>query len=222
MPLKFYDDEIHEEDYEIVRELKERLRFFHWELEFPDVFNEDSDGFTAILGNPPWETLQPVSKEFFSDIDPMFRSYGKQEAIRKQTAYFERDEDIERRWLNYNANFRGMSNWIKYAAFPFGDRITYDFNDRPHHDFNLGTGGKNSFQNSEYFHQRWEERRKDSYGFADPEHSFRYQGSGKPYTYKMFLELSHSILNKRGRMGMIVPSGVYSDDGTTNLRNLFV
>ena len=72
-----------------------RHRFFHWELEFPDVFREEGAGFDAVLGNPPWDIAKPVSMEFFSNIDPLYRSYGKQEALRKQTEYFE-DEAVER------------------------------------------------------------------------------------------------------------------------------
>ena len=64
------------------------MRFFHWELEYPDVFREAGSGFDAILGNPPWDIAKPVSKEFFSDIDPLYRSYGKQDALRKQQEYF--------------------------------------------------------------------------------------------------------------------------------------
>ncbi len=31
-------------------------RFFHWHLEFPDVFDGSEDeGFDCVLGNPPWE-----------------------------------------------------------------------------------------------------------------------------------------------------------------------
>ncbi len=30
------------------------LNFFHWELEFPDVFSDARDGFDAIVGNPPY------------------------------------------------------------------------------------------------------------------------------------------------------------------------
>jgi len=41
-------------------------------------------------------------------------------------------------------------------------------------------------------------------------------------TYKMFLELSHSLLRPQGRLGMIVPSGIYSDKGTAKLRELFL
>ena len=39
----------------------ETRRFFHWPLEFPDVFFEDdgspraTSGFDAVIGNPPWE-----------------------------------------------------------------------------------------------------------------------------------------------------------------------
>jgi hypothetical protein len=39
-------------------------RFFHWELEFPEVFFDDEGrrgpaaGFDAVLGNPPWDMLR--------------------------------------------------------------------------------------------------------------------------------------------------------------------
>ena len=99
-------------------------RFFHWELEFPDVFGAHSHGFDAILGNPPWDIAKPNSKEFFSAHDPLYRSYGKQVAINKQKELFDQQESTERKWLTYNAVFRGQSNWVKNAGHPFGDRIT--------------------------------------------------------------------------------------------------
>jgi len=54
----------------IVADVAQRLRCFHWELEFPDVFTAQHRGFDAILGNPPWEIQKPNSKEFFSNHDP--------------------------------------------------------------------------------------------------------------------------------------------------------
>ncbi|MCK6483031.1 MAG: N-6 DNA methylase [Phycisphaerae bacterium] len=42
-------------------DVRQRERFFHWELEFPEVFfNGDRPGFDAVLGNPPWGN-EPVS-----------------------------------------------------------------------------------------------------------------------------------------------------------------
>jgi len=40
-----------------VRAIATAQRFFHWTLEFPEVFAE-STGFDAVLGNPPWEMLR--------------------------------------------------------------------------------------------------------------------------------------------------------------------
>ena len=40
-------------------------RFFHWELEFPEVF--EKGGFDAVIGNPPWETMILNEREFFAD-----------------------------------------------------------------------------------------------------------------------------------------------------------
>jgi len=42
------------------REIAPQQRFFHWELEFPDVFFDkhgrrlENPGFDAVIGNPPW------------------------------------------------------------------------------------------------------------------------------------------------------------------------
>lgn len=46
------------------RATAERERFFHWTLEFPEVFHAGdgsplaAPGFDAVLGNPPWEMLR--------------------------------------------------------------------------------------------------------------------------------------------------------------------
>jgi len=67
---------------EIIR-LGQEYRFFHWHLEFPDVYRpkpsteiaEDdvtgwSGGFDCVLGNPPWERIKLQEKEFFASRDP--------------------------------------------------------------------------------------------------------------------------------------------------------
>src|SRR5581483_9570933 len=55
-----------------VQALAERLRFFHWELEFPEVFEQG--GFDAHLSNPPWELMQLQEKEFFEFRAPEIAS----------------------------------------------------------------------------------------------------------------------------------------------------
>ncbi|MBV6512035.1 MAG: hypothetical protein FMNOHCHN_01525 [Ignavibacteriaceae bacterium] len=42
-------------------------KFFHWPLEFPDVFEQG--GFDVMLGNPPWERIKLQQQEFFSMRD---------------------------------------------------------------------------------------------------------------------------------------------------------
>ncbi|NCP16451.1 restriction endonuclease, partial [bacterium] len=60
---------------ERVKELAERLKFFHWELAFPKVFSGDAStgsapGFDCALGNPPWERIKLQEEEFFAQRAP--------------------------------------------------------------------------------------------------------------------------------------------------------
>jgi len=187
-------------------------------LEFPDVFQSKAPGFDAVIGNPPWEVQKPNSKEFFSDVDPLYRSYGKQEALDRQQEYFRHDECVELNWMHYCARLKARSNWVKYAAHPFGDQVWIDKDDKPHHDFPLAT----KFGQSAADHKLWAEIRQGRSGFADPAHPFLHQGSADLNTYKMFLEVAHGLLRDGGRLGLLIPSGIYSDKGTGSLRRLFL
>jgi hypothetical protein len=197
----------------VAARIAEAKRFFHWELEFPDVFRTVASGFDAILGNPPWDIAKPSSKEFFSNIDPLYRSYGKQEALRYQTEYFDR-EAVERGWLDYTADFKAQSNLMGYAASPFGNPAD---GGSAADKFAAGGGQQNLL-----LHERWSDVRKKSQGFADAAHPFRHQGSADINLYKAFVEQAHALLRSGGRLGFIVPSGLYSDHGTGDLRRLFL
>ncbi len=216
MPETWMD--LSKEQRAIVDELRDQHRFFHWELEFPDVFNEESQGFDATLGNPPWETVQPESKEFFSNEDPLYRSYGNQEATRHQTEYFEEDRELERDWILENANYKSLSNWFKNRAHPFGDA---KIQERDGVELNLADIG-GWWRDSDELHKMWINQRSSREGFSDTEHPFRYQGGGKPYLQNLFLEASRALQGEGGRLGFIVPSGLYTDYGTQELRELFI
>jgi len=56
-----------------------RQRFFHWELEFPEVFFGERRGFDVILGNPPWDKVLPGRKEFYGRDDIFIRALSGNE-----------------------------------------------------------------------------------------------------------------------------------------------
>lgn len=202
----------------LVHDLRALYRFFHWELEFPDVFTATRRGFDAVIGNPPWEVQKPNSKEFFSNIDPLYRSYGKQEALDRQMEYFRHDANIEANWLHYCGRLKAQSNWVKYAAEPFGDRVREEPDGKLRHAFKLDS----KFSSSAADHAVWEKMRAGRTGYADPNHPFLHQGSADLNTYKMFLETGYALLRDGGRLALLVPSGVYSDKGAGALRRLFL
>jgi len=53
-----------EDTLDEVRRIANEHRFFHWHLEFPEVFADG--GFDCVLGNPPWEVMNLNEKEFFA------------------------------------------------------------------------------------------------------------------------------------------------------------
>ncbi|MHB8050884.1 MAG: Eco57I restriction-modification methylase domain-containing protein [Coriobacteriia bacterium] len=63
-----------------VKELTDAYEWFHWHLQFPDVFGSGADvfsntggqrgGFDCALGNPPWERIKLQEKEFFASRAP--------------------------------------------------------------------------------------------------------------------------------------------------------
>ena len=171
-------------------------------------------GFDAVLGNPPWETLQPNSKEFFSNIDPLYRTYGKQEALRCQTRVLRTTETSSTTGSTTTPSFASYSQLDESRGQPLRRSAEAEADgDR----FAIARGREN-----EALHDRWREARAESRGYADAQHPFRHRGEGKAYTYKLFLEQAHALLRAGGRLGFIVPSGLYSDAGTGGLRELFL
>ncbi|RYQ21287.1 restriction endonuclease subunit M [Bifidobacterium pseudolongum subsp. globosum] len=62
---------------QLVRKISGQQRFFHWELEFADVFADG--GFDFMVGNPPWVKLQWEADNVLADVDPQY-------AVHKQSA----------------------------------------------------------------------------------------------------------------------------------------
>lgn len=60
-------------------EVREREKFFHWELEFPEVFFGEKRGFHVIVGNPPWDKVLPDRQEFYGRYDIFIRALSGNE-----------------------------------------------------------------------------------------------------------------------------------------------
>jgi methylase of polypeptide subunit release factors len=187
----------------IIDRLASDVKFFHWELAFPDVFTPQREGFDAVVGNPPWEVMKPNSHEFFTDHDPIYRTFDKQAAVARQQVLFASMPGVKDRWDEYNAFFKALSNHVKSAADPF--------------DLALLRGKRN-----EALAAAWSKARAKRVGYARAEMPFVYQGSADLNSYKLFLEVAHHLLTSKGRLGFIVPSGLYTDSGTQALRQLLL
>ncbi len=77
--LKTDSSSVSPETINEIERLSKEYQFFHWHIEFPDVFsltlegqeaeNEHTGlngGFDVVLGNPPWEHIEMKEKEFFA------------------------------------------------------------------------------------------------------------------------------------------------------------
>lgn len=88
---------------DLVDALAARYRFFHWHLEFPQLFHvgatgEDVDpdtgwsgGVSCALANPPWERVKLQEQEFFAARDPDIANAANAAARKKAIAVLERE-----------------------------------------------------------------------------------------------------------------------------------
>jgi len=142
-------------------------RFYHWPLEFPDVFGPDTmRGFSATIGNPPWDKVKPNSQEFFSTYIPNFRSFKRKKAGIEAENLMNNNPGIRLKWDNYCKLF---------------DKTII------------------------YFHQPI---------------TYKALGAGDVNTFKLFVEQCFEIIRTNGRIGMVLPSALYTDRGCQPLRKL--
>jgi len=98
---------------EETRELSEKYRFFHWELEFPDAFSNTHRGFDLIVMNPPWDAVKPEDDDFFSVYYPKFRltkSKPEKEKIMKNIL---KDKAISEAYTEYRKRIEAKVQFFK-------------------------------------------------------------------------------------------------------------
>lgn len=155
------------ETWERVCALCERHHFFHWPLEFPDVFEEQGGGFNATIGNPPWDVWEPQTIQFYSQYEMNFRSLQGAAAAKRIQELHNEHPALESLWINYQ------------SLFEEAGRV-----------------------------------------FKEPE-AFKFLTHGKIDLYRAFLERFTQILSKVGRIGILCPSGLYTDESAITLRKYF-
>ncbi len=64
-----------------INEISNKNHFFHWFIEFPEVFSSENSGFDCILTNPPWNVYSLIEEEFFLQYNKeIAKSRSKQRA----------------------------------------------------------------------------------------------------------------------------------------------
>ncbi|MFI1794663.1 Eco57I restriction-modification methylase domain-containing protein [Streptomyces olivaceoviridis] len=148
---------LQETHQEIVR-LSREYRFFHWHLEFPDVFNVPDDssatvgvdpvtgwagGFDCVLGNPPWDKVDFKDQEYFSIVEP---------SLAKLSGHKRRAEIIE--WSRENPveaeRYQAARRRVKSSFHFLGASGAY-----PQLRKGLAVKGVNSLQTDQLFTERF-------------------------------------------------------------------
>ena len=99
--------------------LADEGHFFHWPLEFPEIFSPlqqggeakgKAGGFDVVLGNPPWERIKLQEQEFFSTRDSRIAS-APNAAVRERLIA-ELPETAPALWAEY----RRALHWAESAS----------------------------------------------------------------------------------------------------------
>jgi hypothetical protein len=145
-----------------VEGLAKQHKFFHWHVEFPDIFGKDDPGFDCVLGNPPWEKIKLQDKEFFEYRSPEVANApnaAKRKAIIKKLC--ESHPELHEAYLQ------------------------------------------------ELRHSKCE------ISFITGSNRYPFTGKGDVNTYTIFAEHDRDIINSKGQTGIIVPTGIATDDTTS-------
>lgn len=132
-------------------------KFFHWPLEFPEVFEQG--GFDVLLGNPPWEIIELKEQEFFAT---------------RNTAIANAENKAKRTKLIEALKQSDPELFEEYQFASHGIDATRKF---------LRESGRN------------------------PLTAF-----GRINMYSVFAENFSQLLKENGRSGLILPTGIATDD----------
>jgi hypothetical protein len=96
--------------------LADRMKFFHWEVEFPDAFNGPSRGFDLVIMNPPWEAVKSEDDDFFSVHDPHFRKLTSVQKKTEEKNKLLKISDISDSYKEYNKRIEEKVSFFKESG----------------------------------------------------------------------------------------------------------
>lgn len=114
-----------------INALARQYRFFHWHLEFPAIFTVPDDGsadvitgwkggFSCVVGNPPWESLQLEDKQFFgnlgrTDIENATNANARKKMIAKLA---DNDPDLLQLYNNARRQSDATTHLVRGGRYP--------------------------------------------------------------------------------------------------------
>lgn len=111
-----------------VHYLAAQYAFFHWHLQFPQVFA--NGGFDVVLGNPPWERVKLQEQEFFASRSEEI-AHAKNAAARKEliAQLSKQFPQLWDEWCDASREADGESHFVRQSGrYPLcgkGDVNTY-------------------------------------------------------------------------------------------------
>ncbi len=115
-----------------VNDLARQYRFFHWHLEFPGIFTAPDDGsadagtgwtggFSCVVGNPPWETLQLEDKQFFGNLGRTDVENASNASTRKKMIdkLAETDPDLFQLYNSARHQSDATTHLVRGGRYPF-------------------------------------------------------------------------------------------------------
>ena len=102
-----------------VKRMADEQRFFHWCVEFPEVFASNK-GFDVMCGNPPWDKLQMEEEKWFAGKNNDIVKAANQADRKKKISQLEAEDPILYQEFQKACNaIASQSNFVKNSGrFP--------------------------------------------------------------------------------------------------------
>jgi hypothetical protein len=106
-------------------EVRLRERFFHWELEFPEVFFGEHRGFHVIVGNPPWDKVLPDRQEFYGRYDIFIRALSGNELDQRISELHQKNPALAGEFKAYEKQVKTTMQMLRGGGdFPLSEGRT--------------------------------------------------------------------------------------------------